>query len=337
MADKKESFFARQRRQRPWLDHLVRAGEAYTERNGNHYAAAITYFSVLSLFPLLMIAFAIAAFVLAGNATLLAEMKNGITEAVPSGLGKDINELVDSAIDSRGSVGVIGLLAALYSGLGWMQNLRDALTAQWGQEHKQRPFFATMVKDLLALLGLGLALAVSFGLSAAGSGLGSWLLGLVGLEDDAWALFLLRLATIALALAANWLVFLWVLSRLPRERVSARSAMKGALAAAVGFEVLKQVFTIYLETVLASPAASIFGSIIGLLLFANVVSRFLLFITAWTATARENIITAPPVPPPPAVISPRVVVHKGPNVRSTVGLFGAGALLGLLLGNRKRR
>lgn len=336
MADKKESFLARQRQARPWLDHLVRAGEAYTERHGNHYAAAITYFSVLSLFPLLMIAFAVAGFVLAGNDALLTEMKNGITEAVPSGLGDTINEVVDEAIESRGAVGVIGLLAALYSGLGWMSNLRDALTAQWGLEYRQRPFLKTTIKDLLALFGLGLALAVSFGLSAAGGGLGSWLLDLVGLDDDAWALFLLRVATIVLALAANWLVFLWVLSRLPREKVSARSAVRGAVAAAIGFEILKQVFTVYLETVTDSPSGQLFGPIIGLLLFSNLVSRFLLFITAWTATATENIVVPPPAPPPPVVISPRMVVRKGPSPRSAVGLLGAGALLGLLLGNRKR-
>lgn len=334
-AEKKESFLDRQRRQRPWLDHLVRAGTAYTDRNGNHYAAAITYFSVLSLFPLLMIAFAAAGFVLVGNAALLAELKNGITEAVPSGLGETINKVVDQAIESRSTVGVIGLLAAAYSGLGWMSNLRDALTAQWGQEHQDRPFLTTAVKDLLSLLGLGLALAVSFGLSAAGSGLGSWLLGLVGLDDDAWALFLLRVATIILSLAANWLVFLWVLSRLPREKVGVRSAVRGAIAAAIGFEVLKQIFTIYLATVVDSPSGQLFGPIIGLLLFANFVSRFLLFITAWTATATENLTTETTAPSP-AVISPRVVVRSGPSPRGAVGLVGAGALLGLLMGRRKR-
>lgn len=335
MADK-ESFLTRQRRKRPWLDHLVRAGESYTERYGNHYAAAITYFSVLSLFPLIMIAFAIAGFVLVGNDTLLTEMKNGITEAVPSGLGETINDVVDEAIKSRSTVGVLGLLAAVYSGLGWMSNLRDALTAQWGQENRQRPFLSTMAKDLLALLGLGLALGISFGLSAVGGGLGSWLLNLVGLDDDAWALFLLRLATIVLSLAANWLVFLWVLSRLPRERVSAKSAIRGAIAAAIGFEVLKQVFTIYLASVTTSPAGTVFGPILGLLLFANFVSRFLLFITAWTATARENIIEEPPAPPPPAVISPRMVVRKGPDARSAASLVGVGAVLGLLLRKKKR-
>lgn len=314
----------------------MRAGSAYSERNGNHYAAAITYFSVLSLFPLLMIAFAIAGFVLAGNAALLHEMKDGITAAVPSGLGKTINDVVDQAINSRSTVGILGLLAALYSGLGWMSNLRDALTAQWGQEKRDRPFFMTMVKDLLALLGLGLALAVSFGLSAAGSSLGTLLLDALGLDHHTWAVYLLRVATIVLSLVANWVVFLWVLSRLPRERVSARSAVRGAIAAAIGFEVLKQVFTFYLESVLSSPSGQLFGPIFGLLVFANIVCRFLLFITAWTATAKENVVSRP-VTPEVAVISPRVLVRSGPSPQGAVGLVGVGAVLGVLWGRRRSR
>lgn len=314
----------------------MRAGSAYSERYGNHYAAAITYFSVLSLFPLLMIAFAIAGFVLAGNADLLKELKEGVTDAVPSGLADLVNDVVDEAIKSRNTVGIIGLLAALYSGLGWMSNLRDALTAQWDLEQRDKPFLKTTLKDLLSLFGLFLALAVSFGLSAAGSGLGSWLLGLVGLDDDAWALFLLRVGTIVLALAANWLVFLWVLTRLPREKVGVRSAVRGAAAAAVGFEVLKQVFTIYLASVMNSPSGRLFGPIIGLLLFANLVSRFLLFITAWTATASENRVPES-VAPGPAVISPRVIVRSGPSPRGAAGLMGAGAVLGLLLLRKRRR
>lgn len=333
----KDSWLARQRRKRPWLDHLVRANDAFTERYGNHYAAAITYFSVLSLFPLLMIAFAVAAFVLAGNPELLNELKNGITEAAPAGLGDTLNKVVDEAVESRSAVGVLGLATAAYSGLGWMSNLRDALTAQWGQEYRQVPMLKKLWSDLLSLVGLGLALAVSFGLTAVGSGLGTLLLDWMGLDDDAWAVFLLRVATIVLALAANWVVFLWVLSRLPRERVSARSAIRGAVAAAIGFEILKQVATIYLEGVSNSPTGALFGPIIGLLVFANVVSRFLLFITAWTATAKENLAPALPQPPPPAVIRPVLEVRKGPRVRDAAGLVGAGAVLGLLLRRRSRR
>jgi membrane protein len=336
-AARKESFLARLRRRRESVDHLVRAGEAYTERYGNHYAAAITYFSVLSLFPLIMIAFAIAGFVLAGNESLLQQLQDGITKSAPGDLGSTLSEVVNEAIEERGTVGVIGLLTAAYAGLGWMGNLRDALTAQWGHEKRKQPFLSTMGSDALSLLGLGLALGVSFGLTAAGSGLGRLLLDLVGLGEQGWAVFLLRLATIVLSLTANWLVFLWVISRLPRERVSARTAVRGALAAAVGFEILKQVATIYLESVMGSPSGQIFGPIIGLLVFANLVSRFLLFITAWTATARENLRPPTIAAPQPAVIRPVVEVHRAPRPRDAAGLLGAGALIGLALRRGRRR
>jgi membrane protein len=268
----------------PWLDHLIRANDAFGERYGNQFAAAVTYFSVLSLFPLLMIAFAVAGFVLAAQPELLNELKEGISKAVPGSLGDTVNQVVSTALDSKGTVGVIGLLAALYSGIGWMTNLRDALTAQWGHERKPLPLISTTLKDLVALISLGLALVVSFGLTAAGTGLGNLLLRWVGLEGEGWARFLLFIATLVLSVAANWLVFLWVLTKLPREKVVVRSAMKGAMAAAIGFELLKQLGAIYLSGVTSSPTGALFGPIIGLLVFANLVARFLLMVTAWTAT-----------------------------------------------------
>ena len=45
VADGLVSRFDRLRGRHGWLDHLVRAGERYVGRNGDHYAAAITYFT----------------------------------------------------------------------------------------------------------------------------------------------------------------------------------------------------------------------------------------------------------------------------------------------------
>ena len=75
--------FRRFRSRHAWLDHLVRAGERYTETHGNHYAAAITYFSVLALVPLLMVAFASVALVLKSNPDLLAQLKAEIGSDCP--------------------------------------------------------------------------------------------------------------------------------------------------------------------------------------------------------------------------------------------------------------
>jgi membrane protein len=331
----KKSLIARLRANHPWFDHLIRANESFTAHYGNHYAAAITYFSVLSLIPILMVGFAIAGVVLAGNTHLLGELQTGITRSTPGPLGDTLKNVVDEAISARGTVGVVGLLIALYSGIGWMSNLRDALTAQWGQERGDLPLLKTMLSDLLALIGLGLALVVSFAITIAGSGVGSLLLRLVGLDQYGWARFLLVVLSIVLSLVANWLVFLWVIARLPRKRVGLRSAVRGALLAAVGFEVLKQLATVLLKSTSSSPTGAVFGSIIGLLVFANLVSRFLLFVTAWTATSRENLVQAPIKAPPPAVIQPIVRPRQGFGPAAAASLLAVGTLTGLAL-RRKR-
>lgn len=335
MVADKPSRVAVLRARYPWLDHLLRANESFTDNHGNHYAAAITYFSVLSLVPILMVAFAVASFVLAHEPSVLNQLQANITKQAPGGLGATLSRTITGAIAARNTVGIIGLIGALYSGVGWMTNLRDALTAQWGIEKQKRPMIPTLIKDLLSLIGLGLALVVSFAITAAGTGLGTLLLRLAGVADTGWARTLLVALTVVLAIAADFLVFLWVISRLPRERVSARSAIRGALAAAVGFEVLKQVATILLKSATSSPTASVFGPVIGLLVFANLVSRFLLYITAWTATARENQLQRPAPVIEPTVIKPVVEVRKGVTPAFAAGLFAVGTLAGVAL--RRRR
>ncbi len=302
-------IFERYRLRYPWLDRLVRAGQSYTTHHGDHYAAAITFFSVLSLVPMLMIAFAVAGFVLAGNPGLLRELQDQIQAAAPAGLAGTLNGVIDGAIASRRGVGIIGLLGALYSGLGWIGNLREALTAQWrstpgrstpgrsnqwrstpaGEEPPPAPsgFLRTKVVDLLALLGLGLALVVSFALTGAGTAFATALLEVSGLADVPGAQLALTGLAVAASVAGMWLVFLWVIARLPRQPVPLRRAMSAAWFGAIGFEILKQGFAIYLDSVTNSPTGQLFGPVIGLMVFSYFVSRFLLFLTAWAAISQE--------------------------------------------------
>jgi membrane protein len=67
-----------------WLDHLSRAGQRYFEQRGNHFAAAVTFFSVLTAVPLLMVAFGAAGYVLWLNPTLLDDLRDAITAACPA-------------------------------------------------------------------------------------------------------------------------------------------------------------------------------------------------------------------------------------------------------------
>ncbi|MFD3706337.1 inner membrane protein YhjD [Nocardia sp. NPDC058658] len=317
--------------QRPWLDHLVRAGGRFQSQRGDFYAAGITYFTVLSLFPLLMVAFSVAGFILAGHPELLNELQAKVIENIPGSFGTQINELIDQALKSRGTVGVIGLLVGFYTGLGWIANLRAALTEQWASQSPEKPWWQAKLSDLGALIGLGLAFVVSLGLSAvAASGLGKRILELLGTDHLPGASLVLRLASIALGFLASWAVFAWMIARLPREPVSLRSAARAAVLGAVAFEIFKIIGAIYLRMVLSSPAGATFGSIIGLMVFSYMTYRILLFATAWAATSSDNERAATVAPPNPVVIRPRVVEH-GVSTGAGAAYFGAGVVAALAL------
>ena len=320
-----------------WLDHLMRAGGRYTERHGDHYAAAVTFFSILSIVPLIMVAFSAAAYFLFFNPALLDDLRSAITENVPGALGETINGIVDGALNSRNAVGIFGLLGAAYSGIGWMSNLREALSEQWAQPPETPPLPKKLLFDLLALVGLGLALVGSLAITGLASGFAEGLLSLVGLAEEAWARFGLAVLGVLLGITANWLIFLWVIARLPRRRATLRSAARAALLGAVGFEVLKQIMTIYLGTVTNSPSGAIFGPFLGLLVFVFFASRFVLFVTAWAATAKENEQEVPTPVRGPAVIHSEVTVRSGAGGGAAAGLLGMGVLAGLISGRVLRR
>lgn len=335
-----QAILSERRQKWPWFDHTVRAASRYQAQKGDYYAAGMTYFSVLALFPLLMVAFAVAGFVLVGHPEWLDEIRTQISDNIPGSLGDTVNSLIETAIESRTSVGIIGLLGALYAGLGWVANLRAALTAMWESVHEQGGFVVTKLKDLAALLGLGLAMALSLGLSALNGGsIMRSLLELVNLDTVPGVGVFLRIVSVLLAIVATWLVFTWVISRLPREPVPFRSALKGGLLAAVGFEIFKQIAAIYLASVTSGPAGVVFGPIIGLLVFVFTTSRFILFATAFAATTKESLALAFVPPPDSAVITTRVEISDGPSIRGGIALVGAGALaaagLAGILGRRR--
>ena len=274
-----------------WFDHVWRAQLRYTDSKGDFYAAGITYFTVFAMFPLLMVGFAAGGFILAGRPQLLADIEDRIRATISGDLGTQLIALMDSAIDSRTSVGIIGLATAAWAGLGWMANLREALSQMWGS-HREKPpgFLARKLSDLRALLSAFVAMVLTLALTVLGtSSVMRNVLGWMGIADPDTLSAVLRMVSWAMSLVVAWLLFSWMIARLPRESVSLASSVRAGLIAAVGFEVFKQVASLYLQSVLTGPAGVTFGPVLGLMVFAYVTARLVLFATAWAATAADNL------------------------------------------------
>ena len=322
-----------------WFDHVMRAQDRYQDSKGDFYAAGITYFTIFALFPLLMVSFAIAGFVLASQPELLADITGKIKSTVTGDLGEQLVALMDSAIDSRTSVGIIGLATAAWAGLGWMANLREALSQMWGVGRREpKGFVRTKLSDLLAIAGLFVAIIVTVALTAVGSsGIMKQVVELLGLQDLPGMSIVLRVVSILVSLAVSWLLFTWMIARLPRESVSFRSAARAGLMVAVAFEIFKLVASIYLKSVVTGPAGATFGPVLGLMVFAYITARMILFATAWAATSRDNMEAMPVEPPEIAQITPRVQVREGLGPVGVLTATAVGALGALGFSRLSRR
>jgi membrane protein len=325
----KPGFFDRLRARYGWLDHVVRAYQRFDQRNGSFFAAGLTYYTIFALFPLLMVSFSAVGFVLSRQAKWRQTIEHHIIALFSSPhSGQQIIELMNRAIDARASVGVIGLATATWAGLGWMSHLRGALTEMWWEHRIDSPgFVRNKISDLLAMLGTFMVMLATVGLSAlTHSRPMAALLRWVGIPEFSVFDWIFRLVSFVVSMLVSWLLFTWMIARLPREKVSLVASMRAGALAAVGFEVFKQLGSIYLGAVTGSPAGRVFGPVLGLMVFAYITAYLLLFATAWGATATPADPRAKPVdPPPPAIIAPQVQLEEGISARQTLASIAAGA------------
>lgn len=326
-------FLDRLRVRYSWLDHVLRAYQRFSEQNGGFFAAGLTYYSIFALFPTLMVGFASVGFMLSRRPELLRTIDEKIMSAVSGPLARQLVELMNSAIDARTSVGLIGLGTAAWAGLGWMSHLRAAISEMWAQPSNGNGYVRTKLSDLLAMIGTFLVTLSTIALSAL-SQTGPMRAVLRWLAIPEFSIFdeIFRVVSLLVSLLVTWLLFTWMIARLPREKVRLVNSMRAGLLAAVAFELFKQGASIYLRIVLRSPTGAAFGPVLGVMVFANVTAMLVLFATAWAATAtpedpRDRHIE----PPSPVVISPRIQVDDGLSSRQTVAAVAAGALGALTL------
>jgi membrane protein len=321
------------------FDHLMRAYQRFDDRNGGFFAAGLTYYTIFALFPLLMVGFAVFGFVLVRRPQLLGTIDDHIRSQVSGPLGEQLLDLMNSAIEARTSVGVIGLAAAIWGGLSWISHLRQALTEMWWERRLGSPGFVhNKLSDLLALLGTFAVTMATIGLTTLGhaaplAAVLKWL----GIPRLSLFDLLFWLMSIVISTLMSWLLFTWMIARLPRAKVSLVDSARAGLAAALGFELFKQVGSAYLKVVLRSPAGATFGPVLGLMVFAYITAYLVLFCAAWAAVAAADPRARPVEPPAPALISPRVRRDEGLRTRQTATAMAVGAIGALAVSRLARR
>jgi membrane protein len=333
--------FAELRRRRPAVDHLVLMVQHYGRVKGNVQAGAVTYFAFLSFFPILALAFFVVGWIAQVYPGAQQQLVHAINGVLPGLVGEKPNRISLTTIqNSASTVGLIGLVGVLYSGLGWLSGMRDALLVVFELPEKEQPsFIGGKIRDLITLVIIGVTLMVSVSVSSLVIGLSKTILGWVGLGTALSPV--LWLLAVALGLAANALLFYAMFRMLAEPRIPNRSLWSGAILGAVGFEVLKLLSGFLIAQTSKQPAFQAFGIALVLLVWINYFTRVVLYAASWADTSRE----ARAVHDREALEADRsdlnakelarVELHEAPTTPAarsprTVFAAGAAAMLGLI-------
>jgi membrane protein len=241
-----------QRRHR-WLGLPLAVVYKFVDDQGGYLAALITYYGFLSLFPLLLIFSTVLGFLLPGNPALQQQLIDSALGQFPI-IG---DQLGSTAQPLRGSGWglTIGILVALYGGLGVAVAIQNAFNQVWGVPVHRRPDpVRARLRSLLLLGLLGLGVLLTTALSAVVA---------VGERFGPG----LRIGAVVLAVITNAALFVLAFRALTTRKVAIREVLPGSVLAAVAWQILQSLGAIYVDYQLrgTSQVYGLFGIVLGLL------------------------------------------------------------------------
>jgi membrane protein len=319
------------RQRRPFLDHAVRTQEHYSSVKAGQQAGAVTYFAFLSFFPVLALAFFVVGLV----ARYYENARDNLTEALdalmPGLLGSEQGQATLDDIEKfAGTVGLVGAIVLLYSGLGWVSAMRRALVVVFElPAGDQLNFVLGKLRDLVMLVVIGAILVVGVAVVGLVGGLSTEVLDWWGV--DAGGGWWLRVLAVAIGVVVGVLLFYSMFVLLARPGAPRRALLSGALLGAIAFEALKQASGLLISLTQGNPAFQAFGIALVVLVWINYFSKVVLYAASWAHTSAAARAARPSPVPAGVEGPPSPAVRPEPeNPWAWPFVAGAGLMLGVV-------
>ena len=126
----------RTQRKRSWLGFPIATIFKFIDDQGPYLAAIITYYGLLAIFPLLLLAVTILGWILQGNPNLQEQVIDSALGTFPI-IGNELGR--PDRLQGSTTATVVGILTALYGSLGLGQALQNALNVAWSVPRNRRP------------------------------------------------------------------------------------------------------------------------------------------------------------------------------------------------------
>ncbi len=249
------------------LARLVKATvAAFIADSALSHGAAIAYYTIFSIAPVLLIVIAIAGLVFGRDAA------QGAIVAQMSGLmGQQSAEALQSMLKSASSTSsgtlgtIIGVVTLLVTASGVFGEMQTSLNAIWKAEPRSSTV-SRLVRARIVSLGLimvlGFLLMVSLALSAALAALGIYLQGVFpGMR------ILLQVANFAISFALISMLFAAIYKFLPDARIEWRDVTTGAAVTALLFTIGKTLIGLYIGSSKVASSYGAAGALVVILLW----------------------------------------------------------------------
>jgi membrane protein len=240
--------------------------------------AALAYFTVFSLAPLVLVLLAVFGLIFGGSDHARQKLTEQLQYLIdPSGI-KVIQDIAANAAEPRAGIiaTTIGIVLALFGASGVFGQLQDALNTIWGVKPKPGAgilgFIRTRFLSFAMVGGVCFLLLVSLTVETVLRGFSEYLKNVMpGGHILALALFLI------FDLAVIILLFAMIFRYLPDAKIAWRDVWVGATLTAVLFALGKFVLGLYLGSGAAGSAYGAASSLITLLLWIYYAAQILLF------------------------------------------------------------
>ncbi|MGJ7494885.1 YihY/virulence factor BrkB family protein [Variovorax sp. RT4R15] len=248
------------------FDLSRKAVSAWVDDFAPSMGAAISYYTIFSLAPLLVIVTAIAG-ALFGREAVQGEIVGQLTGLIGSEGAIAVQGLVRSASEpAKGLVaGLLGVGILIIGATTVFAELQSALDRIWHVPEKDKPkgvwaLLRARVLSFGLILGLAFLLMVSLTVSAVLAAFGSWAGGLMPGSE-----LLLQLLNVAISLAVSTALFAMIFKLMPTAPIAWHDVWIGAMVTAVLFEVGKALIGLYLGKSGVTESFAAAGSLVVVL------------------------------------------------------------------------
>ena len=249
----------------------------WNDDNASRLAAALSYYTIFSLAPLLIIAIAIAGAVFGDEAA-----KGEIVKQIQGLVGKDGAEVIQTALqnaqkpDTRNFASIISIAVLLFGASNVFAQIQDALNTIWEVEPKPgRSIWQTLRKRFLSFAmvgGVGFLLMVSLILNAVLAGMVNYFGSLIPGFDFLW-----QFANFAISFAVITLLFALIYKFIPDAKIAWNDVWVGSAMTSLLFVIGKSLLGLYLGNGSFGSAYGAAGSLIVLLAWINYAAQIIFF------------------------------------------------------------